>query len=295
MLLNEKAILVSPIIKKWNPRKVDKALRDAVANEYGVQPKVLSTSKKLVALNENVFGRIENVDKKIRNHCFYSVGQGCTGFCVPYDYKGKHLLPTELEGAFKARFNEYKDERERLVKQVVDSWDVILESAKKELKDLFNPEDYPTKEEIASKYECRYVPESLPEHAYVSEVADPRHGVSESDVVEVQSRTKSDVELATETATRNISVLLTHLTDCLKNDKTFRDNSFDKVKNAIETFSAWNFNNNPELAEVSNILTDAVSSIDNADVLRKDSTKVDEFVEASDKASDILNNLDGVI
>ena len=82
---------------------------------------------------------------------------------------------------------------------------------------------------------------------------------------------------------------------CLKNDKTFRNNSFDKVKNAIESFSAWNFNNNPELAEVSNILTDAVSTIDNADVLRKDSTKVDEFVEASDKASDILNNLDGVI
>ena len=54
MLLNEKAILVSPIIKKWNPRKVDKALRDAVASEYGVDSKMLSTSKKLVALNEGV-------------------------------------------------------------------------------------------------------------------------------------------------------------------------------------------------------------------------------------------------
>jgi hypothetical protein len=295
MLLNEKAILVSPIIKKWNPRKVDKALRDAVASEYGVDSKMLSTSKKLVALNEGVFKRIETIDKKIRNHCFYSIGQGCTGFCVPYDYKGKHLLPTELADAFKARFNEYADERERLVKQVVDSWDDIVEGAKEELKDLFDAEDYPTKEEIASKYECRFVSETLPTQAYVSDIEDPRHGVSESDVVEVQSRTKSDVELATETATRNVSVLLTHLTDCLKNDKTFRDNSFDKVKNAIETFSAWNFNNNPELAEVSNILTDAVSTIDNADVLRKDSTKVDEFVEASDKASDILNNLDGVI
>ena len=51
MLLNEKAILVSPIIKKWNPRKVDKALRDAVASEDGVDSKILSTSKKLVALN----------------------------------------------------------------------------------------------------------------------------------------------------------------------------------------------------------------------------------------------------
>ena len=66
MLLNEKAILVSPIIKKWNPRKVDKALRDAVASEYGVDSKMLSTSKKLVALNEGVFKRIETVDKKIR-------------------------------------------------------------------------------------------------------------------------------------------------------------------------------------------------------------------------------------
>ena len=104
-------------------------LRDAVASEYGVQFKVLSTSKKLVALNENVFSRIETVDKRIRNHCFYSIGQGCTGFCVPYDYKGKHLLPTELADSFKARFNEYADERERLVKQVVDSWDDIVEGA----------------------------------------------------------------------------------------------------------------------------------------------------------------------
>ena len=46
---------------------------------------------------------------------------------------------------------------------------------------------------------------------------------------------------------------------------------------------------------MSNILTDAVSTIDNADVLRKDTAKADDFVEEVDKASDILNNLDGVI
>mgnify|MGYP003670312944 CR=1 FL=1 len=32
-----------------------------------------------------------------------------------------------------------------------------------------------------------------------------------------------------------------------------------------------------------------------ADDLRKDSSKVDDFVDASDKASEILNKLDGVI
>jgi hypothetical protein len=297
MLLNEKAVLVSPVLKKWNPRKVDHALRDSVASSYGVQSKVLSTSKKLVALNEAVFGRIESVDKKIRNSVFYSVGQGCTGFCVPYDYKGKHLLPTELEKAFLDRFTELKDERERLVKQVVDSWETIIESAQEELKGLFDANDYPSKEEIASRYECRVIRETLPDSAWVGqdEVEDPRYGVSSSDVAEVESRTKSTIELSTEEATRNVSVLLTHLTDCLKNDKTFRDSSFDKVKQAVESFGAWNFNNNPDLVDASAILVDAVSKISGADDLRKDTAKADDFVEEVDKASEILNNLDGVI
>ena len=299
MLLNEKAVLVSPVIRKWNPRKVDKRLVEEVATNYGINSKVVSASKKLVALNEEVFSRIETCDKNIRNHVFYSVGQGCTGFCVPYDHKGKHLLPTELEKSFWDRFNELADKRERLVKQVVDSWEQIVESAEEELKGLFDANDYPSKEEIASKYECRVIRESLPDEAYIGkndyQVDDPRYGVSQSDVVEVESRTKSQVEQSTEQATTNINVLLTHLTDCLKNDKTFRDNSFDKVKNAIDCFGAWNFNNNPDLAEANTILVDAVSKINGADDLRKDSTKVDEFVEASDKASEILNNLDGVI
>jgi len=55
MLLNEKAVLVSPVIRKWNPRKVDKRLVEEVATNYGINSKVVSASKKLVALNEDVF------------------------------------------------------------------------------------------------------------------------------------------------------------------------------------------------------------------------------------------------
>jgi len=57
MLLNEKAVLVSPVIRKWNPRKVDKRLVEEVATNYGINSKVVSASKKLVALNEDVFSR----------------------------------------------------------------------------------------------------------------------------------------------------------------------------------------------------------------------------------------------
>ena len=299
MLLNEKAILVSLNLKKWNPRKTDKRLVEEVATNYGVDSRVVSASKKLVAINEGVFKKIETCDGNIRNQVFYSVGQGCTGFCVPYDYKGLHLLPSELLKEFTERFSELKDKRERLVKQVTDSWDEILVGAQEELKGLYDPSDYPSKEEIASRYECSWNEHTLPDEAYVGRkdnaVEDPRHGVSSSDVSEVESRTKSTVELATEQATNNVNVLLTHLTDCLKNDKTFRNSSFDKVKSAIETFGAWNFNNNPDLSDASDILLDAIGKIDGADDLRKDSSKVDDFVDASDKASEILNKLDGVI
>ena len=299
MLLNEKAILVSLNLKKWNPRKTDKRLVEEVATNYGVDSRVVSASKKLVAINEGVFKKIETCDGNIRNQVFYSVGQGCTGFCVPYDYKGLHLLPSELLKEFTERFSELKDKRERLVKQVTDSWDEILVGAQEELKGLYDPSDYPSKEEIASRYECSWNEHTLPDEAYVGRkdnaVEDPRHGVSSSDVSEVESRTKSTVELATEQATNNVNVLLTHLTDCLKNDKTFRNSSFDKVKSAIETFGAWNFNNNPDLSDASDILLDALEKIDGADDLRKDSSKVDDFVDASDKASEILNKLDGVI
>jgi hypothetical protein len=299
MKLNEKAILVAPILRKWNPRKVDKRLTAEMADKYGVDSRMIRASKKLVSLNEGSFKKLETLDKAIRNHVFYSVGQGCTGFCVPFDNKGWHLLPTELQDKFIARFNAYKDQRERHVKNIITEWSTIIETAKEVLKDMFDPLDYPSKEELVGLYECDYKSKTLNEEAYVGkgkdQVHDPRFGVSGAETAEVQSRERSSIELATEQATRNVGNLLTHLTDCLKEDKTFRDNSYTKVAEAIEGFEAWNFNNNEELAEVNKILTEAVANINGASDLRKDKDKADKFVEASDKATKILDDLEGVI
>ena len=299
MKLNEKAMLVSLVLKKWSPRKVDKRLAGELTDKYGIDPRVVSASKKLVAINEGSFKSIETLDKNIRNHVFYSVGQGCRGFCVPYDGKGKHLLPTELHDKFVARFNDYADKRERKVKQIIEDWDTILESAKEELKGVFDPSDYPSKEELASLYECRYVIESLPEEAYVGrgddQKLDPRFGVSGAETLEVQSRERSTIEEATEQATTNMVVLLTHLAGCLKEDKTFRDNSFNKVKDAIDQFDSWNFNDNEKLYEVSRNLKEAIADIGGASDLRKDKGKSDKLVKASDEATDILDNLEGII
>ena len=299
MKLNEKAMLVSLVLKKWSPRKVDKRLAGELTDKYGIDPRVVSASKKLVAINEGSFKSIETLDKKIRNHVFYSVGTGCKGFCVPYDGKGKHLLPTELHDKFVARFNDYADKRERKVKQIVEDWDTIIESAKEELKGVFTPNDYPSKEELANLYECRYVIESLPEEAYVGrgddQKLDPRFGVSGAETLEVQVRERSTIEEATEQATTNMVVLLTHLADCLKEDKTFRDNSFTKVKDAIDQFDSWNFNDNEKLYEVSTNLKEAIADIDGASDLRKDKGKADKLVKASDEANDILDKLEGII
>jgi len=299
MKLSEKAILVAPVLRKWNPRKVDKRLAREMADKYGVHSDMVSASKRLVALNEKSFSKLQTIDKNIRNHCFYSVGLGCTGFCVPYDGKGWHLLPTELQQKFIARFNGYKDEREKVVKKILSDYGSIVKEAKESLKDMFDPSDYPSKEEIKDLFECDYKSKALKDEGYIGKgkdiILDPRYGVSGAETFEVQSRERSAIEVATQQATVNIGNLLTHLTDCLKEDKTFRDNSFNKVKEAVEGFKAWNFNNNEDLAEVSNILTEAVAKIDGASDLRKDKDKADKFVEASDKASEILDNLEGVI
>ena len=299
MKLSEKAILVAPVLRKWNPRKVDKRLAREMADKYGVHSDMVSASKRLVALNEKSFSKLQTIDKNIRNHCFYSVGLGCRGFCVPYDGKGWHLLPTELQQKFIARFNGYKDEREKVVKKILSDYDSIVKEAKESLKDMFDPSDYPSKEEIKDLFECDYKSKTLNDEGYIgkgdNQIFDPRYGVSGAETFEVQSRERSAIEVATQQATVNIGNLLTHLTDCLKEDKTFRDNSYNKVAEAVEGFKAWNFNNNEDIAEVSNILTEAVAKIDGASDLRKDKDKADKFVEASDKASEILDNLEGVI
>ena len=81
----------------------------------------------------------------------------------------------------------------------------------------------------------------------------------------------------------------------LEEDKTFRDNSFNKVKDAIEQFDSWNFNDNEKLYEVSKNLKEAIANIDGASDLRKDKDKADKFVEASEEANAILDNMEGII
>ena len=299
MKLNEKAVLVAPVLRKWNPRKVDKRLAREMADKYGVHSDMVSASKRLVALNESSFSRLQTIDKNIRNHCFYSVGLGCTGFCVPFDGKGWHLLPTELHEKFVARFNGYKDERERVVKKILDDYDSIVKEAKESLKDMFDPSDYPSKAEITGLFECDYKQKVLNEEGYIGSegniASDPRFGVSGAETAEVQTRERSAIEIATGQATLKMGALLTHLADCLKEDKTFRDNSYNKVAEAVESFESWNFNGSEELTKVSTILKEAIANIDGASDLRKDKDKADKFVEASEEANAILDNMEGII
>lgn len=154
MSITASSMLVEMNISVWTANKIDKGQTEKVIEQAHAAAKSATVRKNLMAGT--------HLRKEIAD---YSVG--CNTWhrsrTLPWQDRGARLLPTSMFFEYKTEVNTRKDKFERMVAEFLTNYPALVQTAGNHLVDMFNPHDYPSVDEVASKFGFRMVYSPVPE------------------------------------------------------------------------------------------------------------------------------------
>jgi len=146
------ALLVEFNASVWTARKLDKSTTDeVVANKNAAAKDAARVNKHLLA-GRTELEVVQQAIGRARQYVYDNTS--------PWSDSGIRLLPNKLFMTFAARMNEFDEEIAALVKSFVAIYPTLITAQALALGDMFKRDDYPTANEIVTKFSFRvnYMP-----------------------------------------------------------------------------------------------------------------------------------------
>jgi hypothetical protein len=267
----------------WTGRKLDKRVSEEVDQAKSTKTRAGNYHKNLLAGS----GKLEQITK-IANACrawMYATTQ-------PWGDNGDRLLPVSALLEFKSRLADYEQQFGTAVNDFLNDYDTLVAAAAFQLGDLFNREDYPTRESITAKFAFRYSLTPLPQ------AGDFRVDVGNDGLRELQEQYEQvmhdRVTGAMREAWDRLYEVLERMSDRLSDDtddngdvkrKIFRDSLIDNAVEICGLLKTFNITNDTRMDEMRRQLEDALKNVDaqslrDSDHLRQQTkAKVDALLD----------------
>jgi len=242
MSLSEKAMLVDLNISQWGAKVEDKRATDMVLNNSGAQTNSGKFYKKLMDKYTTKISQIANKARMFHNYN-----------TIPWDRDGRSILPVKNYFYYVEEMGKIKQEMMRVVDEFLTNYGDELEEEKNRLQGLFNPSDYPTVEELRSKYNLHYIMEPIPTSG------DFRVDIQAEEVeklkAQLEERLKEKTEEAVKELFQRLYNVVTHLSNRLKeksnNPKArLHESTVNNIKALCDTLPRLNLTGNKELEEL---------------------------------------------
>ena len=281
------AMLVRVKCTKWNNSVTDREITDQVTFDKAAADGYLRVTKRLAKqavvkeLNK-LIGQVGNTVLKL--------------WTVPWD-DGVHLISVDNLDRFEAALRKKADRLEELKVELQDTWPAVIEADKVRLGDAFDPDDYPSVNEIVNRYSITYELRPLPSGD------DIRVNLPQQRVNAIRQQVERDVSAKVEAGAKVVServadVLTTFIegmerhgtkADGAKRASKFADSTVEAIERLAEALPGLNLTGDPALTAVSNDLFLKLRDLD-PQVLREDDGKRQQ---AADTAKEIVNKLSG--
>jgi hypothetical protein len=154
MSIASSAVLVELNISVWTANKIDKGATDTVLASNSASKDSAQVRKNLMAGTDKR-KKIADYAAKIRLYHNQTT--------LSWSDKGARLLPTSLFMDYKSNMNVYQRNMTTMIEDFYANYADLIDLAKHHMGDLFNPYDYPSIEELRSKFGFRLVFSPLPE------------------------------------------------------------------------------------------------------------------------------------
>ena len=270
--LASSAVLVSIDVNVWSATKQDRAISNEVTSSKNADKSAGRYVKNLLADHPN-HKALVNYRQTIYNW----VKRRTYRWNMSQD-----LLPSVDLPKFKQEFNEHEVSFMKLLDDFVDKYDSIVSDMAFKQGDMFDRNDYPTKEQVRGKFGLRL---------YVSEVpmSDFRCGIAQ-DIAEdlFATYTKQAEEIISsverEQADRFIEVMQS-ISHCCGVDEYSKDGevrtkkrkiydtTIEKAREMCETFKGFNLTNSQALEEARASLEKALNGVTAEDIRDSDAVR----------------------
>lgn len=263
MTISNAAMLVEMNISVWTASVVDKKATTKVTDDAQATADAGQFKKNLMA---GTTVRKEIADYAALCRTWHN------GRTLPWADKGPRLLPTSMFLEYKREADARRAYFDSKVAQFVTDYPYLQSKAQMHLGSLFNPADYPTVDEVASKFAFRLVFSPVPE------AGDFRLDVGSADLADLRSQYEdaydSRVKDAMKVAWDKLHTTLTNVSEKLiepegEKTKLFHGTFLTNVREMCELLSHLNITKDPELDKARRQLDRAIAGLD-VDDLRSD-------------------------
>lgn len=281
--LSGSALIVNLNLSVWTARKQDKRVAEEIDQQKSTKTRAGNYSKNLLAGS----GKLEQVTKLAN-----AVRTWHYTFTQPWGDNGDRVLPMTMFTDYRARLTEYETQFSDAVNSFLNEYDTLVAAAAFQLGDLFNRDDYPTREHITDKFGFRYAFTPMPLSG------DFRVDISEQGLAELKSHYEGVMTDRAQTmmkdAWERLYDVLSRMSERLSDDvdgngeakrKIFRDSLVDNAVEVCKLLKHFNTTNDIKLETMRQQLEDAMRGVDaqslrDSDLLREQTKqKVDALLD----------------
>lgn len=136
----------------WTARKLDKSATEEVVTSKNAQAKDAARVNKHLLAGRNELEVIQQMVGRARQFVYDNT--------LPWSDSGLRLLPTANFEKFAAKMNAFEEEFAMMVQNFVDIYPTLITAQAMALGEMFRRDDYPTQNEIMTKFAFRvnYMP-----------------------------------------------------------------------------------------------------------------------------------------
>lgn len=269
MSISNSAMLVEMNISVWTAAVTDRAATAKVTDDANAAQDAGQFKKNLMA---GTTLRKEIADYAALCRTWHN------GRTLPWSDKGMRLLPTSMFFDYKSEINARKAHFEAKVEKFIEAYPQLLADAPRHLGDLFNPSDYPTVDEVRSKFGFRLVFSPVPESG------DFRLNAGEADLSELRAQYDAAYETRVtevmDTAWTKLHATLKHMSDKLTESegekaKPFHASFLPNIQDMCSLLTHFNLTKDPKLEQARRELEKMISVVDIDDIRKDAGTRTD--------------------
>lgn len=151
--LSGSALIVNLNLSVWTARKQDRRVAEEIDQAKSTKTRAGNYSKHLLAGS----GKLDEITKLAN-----AVRTWHYTYTQPWGDNGDRMLPMTMFADYRARLTEYETQFATAVNNFLSEYETLVAAAAFQLGDLFNREDYPSREAVTSKFGFRYAFTPLP-------------------------------------------------------------------------------------------------------------------------------------
>ena len=267
------AMLVEFNASVWTARKLDKSTTDEVVASKNAGAKDAARVNKHLLAGRTELDVIQQAVSRARQFVYDNT--------APWSDSGLRLLPTVNFMKFTERMNDFEEEMEALVKSFVAIYPTLITAQALALGDMFKRDDYPTANEIMTKFSFRvnYMP--------VPSSGDFRVDVGNQAQAELKARlealTQERIDSAMADVRERLSTHLKRMSDRLTTDyvngeakqRRFHDTLVDGALELCDLTKSLNVTNDAALEEARKQLEQLLVGVSPADLRKNEAIRQD--------------------